>query len=257
MSFCYDIIIIEKLSEWRVADMNYCVSDIHGDWNKYQKMFDTINLGKNDTLYVMGDVVDRGKHGLKILLDMKKYENIVPIIGNHDYYARKYLKILLQRTIEIHEKGSVRELDREVTDRILAWSSIGGQQTLDEFMNMSFDDQKQVLEYPDSFLSYKEIVVKGKTFVLFHAGIKNYIENKPLTEYSEEDFIFILNGHAQTYFTDDRTIIAGNTPISLIKDAVPSKIYYKKNYIDIDCGAGFGSNLGVLRLEDMKEFYID
>lgn len=49
--------------------MIYAVSDIHGCYNKYQKLLKKINFGSNDTLYILGDVINRGSDGFKILLD--------------------------------------------------------------------------------------------------------------------------------------------------------------------------------------------
>ena len=52
----------------------YVMSDIHGNYKKYIQAMNTLNLQDSDTLYVLGDVVDRGNGSCKILLDM-----IVPI----------------------------------------------------------------------------------------------------------------------------------------------------------------------------------
>ena len=35
--------------------MIYTVSDLHGCYDKYQKLLETLNLGENDTLYVLGE----------------------------------------------------------------------------------------------------------------------------------------------------------------------------------------------------------
>ena len=39
--------------------MTYTVSDIHGCYDKYIKLLKKIDLGSDDTLYVLGDVIDR------------------------------------------------------------------------------------------------------------------------------------------------------------------------------------------------------
>ncbi|NCE64642.1 hypothetical protein D1159_08595 [Pseudoflavonifractor sp. 524-17] len=44
--------------------MTYAVSDIHGCYEKYRELLKAISFGKNDTLYVLGDVIDRGPGGL-------------------------------------------------------------------------------------------------------------------------------------------------------------------------------------------------
>ena len=40
--------------------MIYVMSDIHGMYEKYEKMLKQIDLSEKDTLYVLGDIVDRG-----------------------------------------------------------------------------------------------------------------------------------------------------------------------------------------------------
>lgn len=68
---------------------HYAISDIHGMYGTYM---DVINrLSKNDHLYIIGDVIDRGNNGIKILQDIiKRQENpeqnpkITFLIGNHE-----------------------------------------------------------------------------------------------------------------------------------------------------------------------------
>ena len=42
--------------------MTYAVSDIHGCYDKYRELLRAIQLHPDDTLYVLGDVIDRGPH---------------------------------------------------------------------------------------------------------------------------------------------------------------------------------------------------
>ena len=56
--------------------MIYVMSDLHGCFDKYRAMLDKINFNAEDTLYILGDVVDRGEDGIKILLDMMSRTSI-------------------------------------------------------------------------------------------------------------------------------------------------------------------------------------
>ena len=40
--------------------MNYVISDIHGCYEQYIKLLDKIHFSERDTLYLLGDLVDRG-----------------------------------------------------------------------------------------------------------------------------------------------------------------------------------------------------
>ena len=50
--------------------MIYCMSDLHGHYENYIAMLREISFRPEDTLYVLGDVIDRGPDGIKILRDM-------------------------------------------------------------------------------------------------------------------------------------------------------------------------------------------
>lgn len=40
--------------------MVYCISDLHGDYFKYRALLENLSFQSRDTLYVLGDVIDRG-----------------------------------------------------------------------------------------------------------------------------------------------------------------------------------------------------
>ena len=47
--------------------MTYVLSDIHGNLQRFESIMAQINLQADDTLYVLGDVIDRYAGGIKIL----------------------------------------------------------------------------------------------------------------------------------------------------------------------------------------------
>ena len=61
--------------------MKYVISDIHGMWDKYQNMLKLINFSAEDELYILGDVIDRGEDGIKILQDIRKHTNMHLLMG--------------------------------------------------------------------------------------------------------------------------------------------------------------------------------
>lgn len=62
----------------------YITSDIHGRYDLYKKMLSIIHLKKDDKLYILGDVVDRGPDPLPILFDIMANDNIILLKGNHE-----------------------------------------------------------------------------------------------------------------------------------------------------------------------------
>ncbi len=62
--------------------MTYVLSDIHGNLRRFESILKQINLQPDDTLYILGDVVDRYPHGVKILRQIMKMPNVKMLIGN-------------------------------------------------------------------------------------------------------------------------------------------------------------------------------
>ena len=69
----------------------YVMSDIHGHKDLFDKMLEKIKFSSDDTLYILGDVIDRGPDGIKTLLKIMKMPNVKMILGNHEYMMLTYL----------------------------------------------------------------------------------------------------------------------------------------------------------------------
>ena len=54
-----------------------------------------LNDGENE-LYLLGDLIDRGPGSCKILLDIRKRDNIHTLFGNHEYMAAMCLSWVLK-----------------------------------------------------------------------------------------------------------------------------------------------------------------
>ena len=65
--------------------MIYVMSDIHGNRRRFDSIMRQIDLQPDDTLYVIGDVIDRHPDGISILLELMAMPNVVMILGNHEY----------------------------------------------------------------------------------------------------------------------------------------------------------------------------
>lgn len=59
--------------------MIYAVSDLHGCYDKYMKLLERLNMTSDDSLYILGDIVDRGSEGMKILLDLINRKMCFPV----------------------------------------------------------------------------------------------------------------------------------------------------------------------------------
>ena len=97
-----------------------------------------------------------------------------------------------------------------------------------------------------------------KTFILVHAGLGNFSPDKQMWEYELNELVWDRPDYEKMYFPD-KYIISGHTPTMAIKyNPRPGYIYQANHNIAIDCGCNFpGGRLACLRLEDMKEFYVE
>ena len=64
--------------------MVYTVSDLHGDLIMYNHIVN--QLKEDDTLYIVGDIIDRGNSGIAILQDVMKRPNVELLLGNHEWF---------------------------------------------------------------------------------------------------------------------------------------------------------------------------
>lgn len=65
--------------------MTYVLSDIHGQMRRFQSVMNQINLQPGDTLYVLGDVIDRYPDGIRILRQLMVMPNVKLLLGNHEF----------------------------------------------------------------------------------------------------------------------------------------------------------------------------
>ncbi len=230
----------------------YVMSDIHGNYEKYMQALNAINLQDHDTLYVLGDVVDRGTGSCKILLDMMCHFNIIPLLGNHEFMAMTVLSKLVEEITD----STIHSFDQDFITGMLRWFENGGKSTFDEFKRLTCDDKQAVLEYLEEFQLYSEITINSQEYILVHAGLDHFKKTRNLSDYKLQEILWAETDYDKVYF-EDKILITGHTPVSAILfDKSADKIFKKNNHIAIDCGCGFHGKLAVLCLDTMEEFYI-
>ena len=232
--------------------MIYCMSDIHGNYEGYKSLLEQVNFQDEDTLYVLGDVIDRGNQSIKILQDMMMRPNVIPIIGNHEYMGIQCLKFLMQ---EISE-DSIALLNEDIIQGLLEWQNVGGQSTMDEFHKLSMEEKEDLVDYLEEFSLYEEVTVKGKDYILVHAGLCNFAVDKPMEEYQLHELIFQAPEYFRVYYPD-KYLVSGHLPTSsIMENEKPNFIFRENNHIAIDCGSGLGGQLGMICLDTGEEFYV-
>ncbi len=76
--------------------MHYVISDLHGEYDLFIELLSRIGFGAEDTLYVCGDIVDKGLRSVHLLDAISKMPNAKVIAGNHEYAFLKHYWGLMQ-----------------------------------------------------------------------------------------------------------------------------------------------------------------
>ena len=74
----------------------YVISDIHGQYNMFIELLDKSDLKDTDTLYILGDVLDRGPQPIKTIRKLMEMPNAICLVGNHEFMAMKCLGFLMK-----------------------------------------------------------------------------------------------------------------------------------------------------------------
>lgn len=213
----------------------YCISDIHGESEKYFQMLQTINFSDEDRLFVLGDVIDRKSSGITVLLDIMNRPNVHMLLGNHE-----------QMCLDTFIPGGINPEAHEL------WRYNGGAQTYRELRyRLSASVRRKIIRFLSELPYSMTIEVGGREFCLVHGYPGN----------TKDECIWgrpkILS--ASNQIPKVKTII-GHTPTSFLtgEEQQPLKIWHGDNLIDIDCGCAMDSpyrRLACLRLNDMAEYY--
>ncbi|MBE6597858.1 MAG: serine/threonine protein phosphatase [Ruminococcaceae bacterium] len=232
--------------------MTYVMSDIHGQYEKFLKMLKIIRFKDTDDLYILGDVVDRGPQSVELLRDISMRHNVFPILGNHDMTA---LMLLRKLCTEVTEDNCENTLNAELLKSLAMWQADGGQATLDGFKRLPPDERSDLLDYLEDFSPYEIVTVGDKRFILVHGGIPYAKRSLPLSKQDIGEMVTERPDYSKRYYKN-AYLVTGHTPTASIDEKYKGKIYQGNGHIAIDCGAGFGMNLGCFRLEDSWEYYV-
>ena len=231
--------------------MIYVIGDIHGNKEKYDEMLKKISPKDTDAVFVLGDVIDVGEDSVAILQDMMYRANIYPVLGEHEYMAKKILPLISDAKSLDEAKDMLSGDDKADFEK---WLTMKSEKTVSDFLALDEEDKESIIDYLSEFQPFEEVEANGKTFVLVHSGIDNFEDGKELEEYSEEDFVFAKTDYSKVYFRN-KYLVTGHMPTVAINQKLMGKVYSKNGHIAIDCGAAYGGKLAAICLDALKLYY--
>ena len=210
----------------------YIMSDIHGKYDKFLEMLKLIQFSDEDTLYILGDIFDRGEKPIEILEYIVGKKNIKLLKGNHE-----------DMFIEAYE-NDFRDLQ--------LWFMNGGANTYYALCDKGNKHMEEAYKYIKRLPYYYTLNYGEFSYLLCHAGInvpkRNHGVHVPdlvdIMEYNCEDDFLWSRIHTETYnILENINVICGHTPTQTIKTVDPitgalsysePKIVQKGSYINVD-----------------------
>ena len=264
----------------------YASSDWHGCWNSAQKVFDY--LDDSDTLYFLGDAIDRGPDGLKIFDTLLNRPNTFFIRGNHEQMMSNAIPSCIK---DLKELGY---FDRPLNSPQDEWFDNGGYKTARHFYDMNISKIKFYKDIIDSMpteLKYHSPL--GHTVILEHAGYSPFDvphrKHDPLWDRNHFYDIWVWNGDRENDKNkiNNTYLIHGHTPVQYLKylygyngqEKKKDKKFFEEKYawiteekelikpiiirycnghkFDIDMCTVASGRIALLDLDTFEEIYID
>ena len=214
------------------------IGDIHGYYNKLQKLLSLIELVKEDELIFLGDYVDKGKDSALVierLIELSNSNKCTFLLGNHDVGAKNFL---------LHGDDSYVGLE-----------------TVESYIINEYDQNE---EHKQFFKNLKSYYIDEQDRVFVHGGFTSYrgIGYEPFESNYYWDRTLIESAFAAKNLTPEhinfpnrlrkhKEIYIGHTPTIYYGVEQPMIL---NNLINIDTGAGLNEYLTVIDI-NTKQFW--
>lgn len=238
--------------------MNYVMSDIHGNLRRFESVLKQIALTPEDTLYILGDVIDRHPDGIRILRRIAGMSNARMLLGNHEY-------MMLRALNEPYDSFDVGRCDLEACLRV--WYHNGGGVTHRYLKHIRKSVREEIVSYLRALPLSMEVTAGGRHWRLVHGAPPEWYEAYADRFRNPTHFAVWKRWETGEPMPEGDTVIFGHTPTQRYQPDMPMRIYFGPGRVGIDCGSGYSEcpddpesacgRLACLRLEDGKAFYSD
>ena len=204
------------------------IADIHGCCRTFRRLlFDVVRLTKSDTLYLLGDMIDRGPDSKGVIVTILELQadgyDVRPIRGNH-------------------EQMLLLSIYTPTNENMAKWLDSGGYMTLKSY-GVSHPEE---LENHVYFVRDLPIFSVSDTHIFVHAGL-NFSLDDPFSHEGEEEMFWKRGGDVDKAKLGGKVLVSGHTPL-------PLKIINRTlatSHIRLDNGCVFGDALPDLVLGNL------
>lgn len=223
----------------------YACSDLHGRLDLWEKI--SAYCDESDKIYFLGDAIDRGPDGVKLMYKLLADKRVIYLKGNHEDMFVEFGTDL----IEIPHHG------------VSLWYQNGGASTIDAFEKLSFEAKESLIRRINVLPYTAEYINKnGLKIYMNHSG---YIQNKDIVLSKEQEYHNILwsRKHFHRPVEEGSIMVHGHTPVEYMSrfcKEIPSDIYkifkYDNNTkIDLDLSSAFTDIVALLDLDTLEPIY--
>lgn len=252
----------------------YASSDWHGCWNVASQVLNW--LQSEDTLYFIGDAIDRGNDGLKIFDELIADPRVIFMKGNHEEMMAEAIPSLAAEIADINYYGG---------NGYSLWFRNGGDVTSRPMWDMSQEriyKYKEIIEKMPVELTYNS--PNGHSVILEHAGYTPFDfgyrrGHDPLWDREHfydkwvgPDNIYLVHGHTPTMYLRLQYGYEGMKPLTKTeiqhrydwwkeenkKIIIPEVIQYCDNHkFCIDMCTIVSGRIALLDLDTFEVVYFD
>lgn len=132
----------------------YVFSDVHGRFAPLDRALSRISPSDDDVIYMLGDMVDRGRHSAEVLRLCHDMPNMVCLRGNHE-----------EMMVE-----SLRNSDDQYQQ--FTWGMNGGARTIESLKGLADDERDELVDWAAHLPLFAHTLVDDRPYLLVHAGIR-------------------------------------------------------------------------------------
>ena len=226
--------------------MTYVMSDVHGEYSVFLDLLSKINFSKQDTLYICGDIMEKGPHTVRLAKYIFAHDNIHVIRGNHEEEFIKYFQSLMLK----------RDGDYDVVlDKLREY--IGGEDG--NLLDWETVDRIELLPY----------YIETPNFICVHAGVPLDSRGKipDLSKAPAEELIYNRRFKQQNILpNDEKCVFYGHTPsmsiygesriVAFYRDANEEKSITNTLKVHLDTGVYISGILGCFCVDTCQSIYV-